>query len=184
MNPGTDTGILLDGHNRYEIYTKHGLEFDIEDIELESREDAIDWMINYQLGRRNITPEQQSYLRGVQYEREKKKERGGGERRSDTTKNQLHQSDGNETAERLATQHKVSKPTIERDARYARAVNAVDKAVGNGAKTALLSRDTKVSKQDAVRLGAIAPHKESPTPAIRIWGGGHQIGMCRRRDDG
>ena len=94
--------------------------------------DAIDWMINYQLGRRNITPEQQSYLRGVQYEREKKKERGGGDRRSSQVENQKHQNDANETAQKLATQHKVSKPTIERDAQYARAVNTVQKAAGNG----------------------------------------------------
>lgn len=45
---------------------------------------------------------------------------------------------------------------IKRDAQYARAVNAVDKAAGNGALSALLSRETKVSKQDAVKLGAIA----------------------------
>lgn len=151
-----DTLVLLDGHNRYTICTKHDIPFEVEKIELETRDTAIAWIIDYQLGRRNITPEQQSYLRGVQYEREKGKH--GGDRKS------KHQNDDLKTAEKLATQHKVSKPTIERDAQYARAVNAVDKAAGNGAKTTLLSRDTKVSKQDAVRLGAIA---ESSPQAVK-----------------
>ena len=112
-------------------------------------------LVDYQIGRRNITPEQQSYLRGVQYEREKGKQ--GGDRKSDVAK----ESKGKnypliDVSEKLATQHKVAAKTIKNDAQYARAVNAVDKAAGNGAKTALLSRDTKVSKQDAVKLGAIA----------------------------
>ena len=117
-------------------------------------------MINYQLGRRNITPEQQSYLRGVQYEREKKKVGGSG---ANQHKQKYHFDISADVSEKLASQHKVTPLTIKRDAQYARAVNAVDKAAGNGAKTALLSRDTKVSKQDAVRLGAIALHKKAPS---------------------
>ena len=108
----------------------------------------------------------------MQYEREKAKVTNSSGR------NQHSEVEGKsypqpQTAEKLALQHKVAAKTIKNDAQYARAVNAVDKAAGNGAKTALLSRDTKVSKQDAVKLGAIATQRK-PTPAIRIWGGGHQ----------
>ncbi len=106
-------------------------------------------MINYQLGRRNISPEQQSYLTGVQYEREKGKQGGTGA-------NQYLQKAQNDlsakTAERLARQYKVTAPTIKRDAQYARAVNAIEKAAGGNAKSSLLSRGTKVTKQDAVKL--------------------------------
>ncbi len=95
----------------------------------------------------------------MQYEREKHKERGGGDRRSIQAENQKGQNVPNDPpAQKLATQYKVAERTIKRDAKYARAVNAVDKAAGNGAKTTLLSRDTKVSKQDAVKLGAIATY--------------------------
>jgi hypothetical protein len=107
-------------------------------------------MINYQLGRRNISPEQQSYLRGVQYEREKGKHGGG--RNSSTQSLDLNKS-SEKTVKKLATQHKVSHETIRRDAKYARAVNTIDKAVGGNAKSSLLSRGTKVTKQDAVKLG-------------------------------
>lgn len=35
---------------------------------------GLDWIILNQLGRRNLTKETQSYLKGLQYEREKKKQ--------------------------------------------------------------------------------------------------------------
>jgi len=48
-------GILLDGHHRYEICQKHGLEYKTVNIDLESRGDAKIWMIHNQLGRRNLS---------------------------------------------------------------------------------------------------------------------------------
>lgn len=87
----------------------------------------------------------------MQYEREKSKI-SKNQYTSAEAQNELQQT----TAEKLAKQHKVEKSTIKRDAQFSRAVDNVAKAAGNGAKTALLSRDTKVTKQDAVKLGAIA----------------------------
>lgn len=78
-------------------------------------------MIGNQLGRRNLTKETQSYLRGLQYEREKKKH--GGDRKSEESKDQNDPLIS--TAKRLADQHKVSEPTIKRDAEFAKAVNTI-----------------------------------------------------------
>lgn len=47
--------ILLDGHNRYEICQKNKIKFDTVDIELESRDDVKIWIIQNQLGKRNLT---------------------------------------------------------------------------------------------------------------------------------
>jgi hypothetical protein len=47
---------LLDGHNRYEICTRLGIEFEQADIELDGWEDAEIWVIQHQLGRRNLEP--------------------------------------------------------------------------------------------------------------------------------
>jgi DNA-binding XRE family transcriptional regulator len=48
--------ILLDGHNRYEICQKHGLPFRTEQITtLKTFDDATLWIIQHQLGRRNIS---------------------------------------------------------------------------------------------------------------------------------
>lgn len=47
-------GILIDGHNRYEICKKHNIEFSTVEREFEDRNDVIIWMIQNQLGRRNL----------------------------------------------------------------------------------------------------------------------------------
>ena len=45
---------LIDGHNRYEICTKHGIVFQTVEKEFESRHDAKIWIILNQFGRRNL----------------------------------------------------------------------------------------------------------------------------------
>ena len=49
--------VLIDGHNRYEICTKHNIPFTTLSMEFESRDDVKIWMMQNQLARRNlITP--------------------------------------------------------------------------------------------------------------------------------
>lgn len=48
--------ILVDGHNRYQIAKKHNLEYKTEEKQFDSRNDAIVWICDNQLGRRNIHP--------------------------------------------------------------------------------------------------------------------------------
>lgn len=47
--------ILIDGHNRYDIAQKHGLEYSVKAYEFDSRNDVIFWIIKNQFGRRNIS---------------------------------------------------------------------------------------------------------------------------------
>lgn len=47
-------GTIVDGHNRYEICTKHNIEFETTDMEFEKREEVIEWIIRNQFGRRNL----------------------------------------------------------------------------------------------------------------------------------
>jgi len=49
-------GYIVDGHNRYNICTKNDIEFQTIELAYESKEDIIQWMIDTQLGRRNLTP--------------------------------------------------------------------------------------------------------------------------------
>lgn len=46
---------IIDGHNRYEICTAHDIQFDTIQRDFASREQAIEWIIRNQFGRRNIT---------------------------------------------------------------------------------------------------------------------------------
>ena len=56
----TWNGIIIDGHNRYDICTKYGLEFNVLELEFDSRDDAKLWIIRHQIDRRNIN----DYIRG------------------------------------------------------------------------------------------------------------------------
>ena len=55
-------GFIIDGHNRYAICQKHGLNYDVEEIDFDSEQDALVWIINNQLGRRNVTDFQKGEL--------------------------------------------------------------------------------------------------------------------------
>jgi len=48
-------GVIIDGHNRFEICSKHGIEFQIVEMPFVSREEAKVWIIENQLNRRNLT---------------------------------------------------------------------------------------------------------------------------------
>jgi DNA modification methylase len=55
-------GYLIDGHNRYQIAFKHGLEYKTIDKEFEDQSEVKEWMINNQFGRRNLSNYQRSVL--------------------------------------------------------------------------------------------------------------------------
>jgi len=48
-------GVIIDGHNRFYICAKHGIEFEVREMEFESREEVKLWILENQLGRRNLT---------------------------------------------------------------------------------------------------------------------------------
>lgn len=48
-------GILVDGYHRHEICIKHGIPFEVDELHFASRRDAVIWIIEHQLGRRNLT---------------------------------------------------------------------------------------------------------------------------------
>ncbi|MEY2669753.1 MAG: hypothetical protein RLZZ577_69 [Bacteroidota bacterium] len=122
---GTD--IIIDGHNRYKIALDNNLKYETYGMGFDTRDDVIDWMINNQLGRRNLSKETQSYLRGLQYSREKKKV-GAQEENKNSSKNEVDiLTTSNKTVEKLAEQHNVSPKTIQRDEQYAKAVDEIVK---------------------------------------------------------
>lgn len=53
---------LIDGHNRHEICTKHGIPYKTTSMEFESREKVIEWIILNQFGRRNLPAHERARL--------------------------------------------------------------------------------------------------------------------------
>jgi len=54
--------LIVDGFNRYCICATHGIEFNVKDVTFASREDAKVWIIENQLGRRNLNAAQRIEL--------------------------------------------------------------------------------------------------------------------------
>jgi hypothetical protein len=46
--------ILIDGHNRYRICTKHNIPYEMRQMEFENRDDVLLWIMKNQLSRRNL----------------------------------------------------------------------------------------------------------------------------------
>ena len=115
-----EKGIILDGHNRYDICTKHGVPYRTFEKSFADRDKSILWIIDNQLGRRNLNPEQMSLLRGQRYNRTKQAHGG------QIPGTRMAQNDTSSTAEVLASQFGVSAPTIKRDGQFAQAVDTLE----------------------------------------------------------
>jgi len=104
-------GIILDGHNRYQICRDLGVPFKVVEIDLPDRTAAKIWMLHHQRGRRNLNEAQRAML-AVKLEAlyaEKAKERQG--LRTDLDQN-LDQSDAGRSAEKAAKDMGVSHQTV------------------------------------------------------------------------
>lgn len=65
-------GTIVDGHNRWRIIQDHpGLPYRLKQMHFADKWAAFDWMYKKQLGRRNLTEEQRTYLIGKMYEARK-----------------------------------------------------------------------------------------------------------------
>jgi len=132
-------GVIIDGHNRYEICHKYGIPFATEDMEFECKEEAIIWICRTQLKRRNITEEARKFLIGMQFECEKivnKQTRKGRNQYSvntepeeteegSTVSNRYGYQSGHRSATRIAEENHVSYGTVEKYAYYTRALEAI-----------------------------------------------------------
>jgi hypothetical protein len=120
-------GILIDGHNRYEILKKHGLPIDTVDMEFGSRDEVLIWIISTQVSRRNLNPMQLSFYRGLHYNADKRvvTNAAGVNQYKEVDVHNGHQPPEGSTAARLAEVYNVSRTTIRRDARVASAISAI-----------------------------------------------------------
>jgi hypothetical protein len=167
--PDTDDVVLLDGHNRFTICSEHNVSYVTESVPLIDRAAAIDWMIANQLGRRNLSAEQVSYLRGRQQQQEKQRVAnpdgiGGKSGKIVKPQNEVQQSVT--TSSKLAKQHRVSKATIERDADYAKAVDAIVAATAPEVQQQILGTDSKFTKSAILKLAKLA--QQEPGVVVEI----------------
>ena len=165
--------IILDGHNRYEIYTKNQIPYKIVEIDMPSRDDAICWIVNNQLGRRNTTPEVASYLRGKRYlhlkgNREDNLKQNSPKCKFCTSEEEVEDAISMDKAKSLATEYKVSPRTIKNDAKLSQALDTLADALGEKVKHSILSRSPKMTKEDILSLAQVV-HTQGSTLAKQIF---------------
>lgn len=162
--------VLIDGHNRYTICHRNDINFDIVFLEFDEYDSVVNWIVNNQLGKRNATEETKSYLRGLQYHREKKREVNWQNLRQYAgTELENTASTGN-TADRLGELHKVSEKTIKRDEKFAL---AIDKLCGTNhqLKSEILQRNLILPK------GKLSELADEPEEKVRNVGKALEDGM-------
>lgn len=149
---------ILDGHTRHLICTNEGIPFGVKLVDLPDREAAIDFIARIQLGRRNASEEQKSYLRGKLFNQIKTTH--GGDRKSKgqsdplispststTYENETSTEMGGigntrreNTAEKVAAETGVSPKTVKRDGVFATAVDAL------AAKSSILAEAARIGQ--------------------------------------
>jgi hypothetical protein len=144
---------LLDGHNRHDICTKHGLPYKTVELSLPDMHAAKVWMIDNQLGRRNLTEGQMRLLRGMRYELEKQ---AVGRPEKQCAQNEHNPE---RTAEKLSQQYKVSPATIRRDAEYASDIKVIAAVAATEGSSIVAATEGKLGRKEVKELATLATEK-------------------------
>lgn len=166
-------GIILDGHNRYRICRRWDLPFRTTELNALSRDQALSWICANQLARRNLSEEMRRYLIGKKFEFEKRILRNENHNiwepikkpdGSDLSAQELYEAGSrssrfrsrmkNPTAERIGEEYHISHGTVEKYARYSRAVDTIAE-VSPELAPQILKGSFKVSHENIIALSKL-----------------------------
>ena len=133
--------ILVDGHNRLSLWKEFDgfdgdFEFKIQELYFGNRDNAKEWIIKNQLGRRNLSPKDFSLLVGQLYNQRKKANGVRGPEK-------LDQNEPASTAEQVAAETGVSPATVKRAGKLATAVEAIQAAEPELPREEVIAKATK-----------------------------------------
>lgn len=168
-------GVIVDGHNRYEICTRHHIPFSTVTHDFSSREEAIAWICANQLGRRNISEETRKYLIGKRYEAEKiisyrKNSKGANQYTPEPDEENLPYetydstqrskqvqpaTDPLRTSERLAAEYHLAHGTVEKYGTYSKALDKIAQK-DPSMMPRILSGRYKISHRNIVALSKMS----------------------------
>ena len=154
-------GVVVDGHNRLKVIQEHPeVRWSVRETDFADKWAAFDWMYRNQLGRRNLTEEQRTYMIGKMYEARKNSQ--GGDRRSEEFSNgqNVHLKDRREqrngTAGEIGKEYNMDGRSVRRAEKFAKGVDAL-KQVSLDAADKVLSGKAKVKKQDIAAVAVAEP---------------------------
>lgn len=150
-------GVIVDGHNRYEICTKHNIPYKTVQREFESREAVIEWIILNQFGRRNLPAHERARLalrlKPVIAEKAKEKQESGvNQYTKSLPQNSAEASAPIETRQELAKAAGVSHDTIAK-------VEKIEEQAP--APVVLASRKGEISVNSAYEVTKLEPQEQA-----------------------
>ena len=138
-------GTIIDGHHRYGICQHGGYEYTTLELDFDSREEAVDWIIDKQYGRRILTPNEIKYYRGYKF-------------------NKLEGSTNIEKSkglQELVKEQGVTDRTLRRDGEYQRNVSNLDPE----SKNKILKNEIKITSKEIKEIAKM--DKVSAEKAIK-----------------
>ena len=158
-------GTILDGYNRYHICQKHNIPYRTVTIDVDDRDEAIDWICSNQMARRNISEETRRYLIGKRYEAVKRI----GSRNSSGI-NQYTKSEVSPTilgkplqdlrkhgiATIIGQEYHVSHATVEKYGRYARALDYI-RSIDSMIVPGILRGSIHIGQDNLIDLSTLSP---------------------------
>jgi 16S rRNA G966 N2-methylase RsmD len=127
--------VILDGHHRYDLAQKHGLSFKIVEMEFDDESQAVQWVLQNQLARRNLSDEQRTLLIGRLYNQVKREPL----QRSSVV-NFTTVSGSAATARQVGGIFGVGEKTVRNAAEFAKAIDALAEIEPKAAEIVLLGK--------------------------------------------
>jgi len=159
-------GAIVDGNNRYKIWLKYpSIEVKFKRLKFRDQWEAFDWMYKNQLGRRNLTDEQKTYILGKLYEARKHVH--------GTNQHTIERSAQNgpttigRISEQIAREQGVGKETVKRAGDFAKGIDIIKQYDGDLADK-ILSGQTDTPKSAVQYVSKTADdQKNTVIKAIR-----------------
>lgn len=147
----TWNGVIVDGHNRWRIIQENPqIPFRTKEMDFADKWAAFEWMYRKQLGRRNLTENQRTYLMGKLNEAKKNTNRfKGNQYTSGGCQNDTNQS--GRIADAIANEFGVGRRTVNRAAEFAKGLDAIAD-VSKEAADKILKGESRVAKSDVSEM--------------------------------
>jgi len=188
----TWNSVIVDGHNRWRVIQENWEllkdKFRVKEMDFADKWEAFEWMYRKQLGRRNLSNEQKTYMIGKMYEARKKTHGGKREMERDekghfsaSTQNGNLPNKGGRVGEQIAKELGIGNGTVLRANTFAKGVDAIreefpetaDKILKGGsgitkefvASIPAMPDEQKIEAIEAVKSGpeAVAKFKKNAT---------------------
>jgi len=163
-------GTVVDGHNRLKVIRENpGIVWHTKDMEFADEWAAFDWMYRNQLGRRNLTDEQRTYMIGKMYEARKKS--SGGQVGNDNAIKRDAQNGqfvsntdkkGHGVSGELAIELNVGRNTVRRAEKFAKGVDVLRKISPESADVVLKGK-AKLNKGEVAAIATADPDVQKKT---------------------